>query len=122
MTSVSNTHNLLFPAEMGSNRSSEFEVTDTAVAIRAFNLRGDQLIRVEHSAHYGCDSVVWGPLSLCCPVVLSVRLTQVVIAVSGTYRVYIDDPEELGIDDIVATQHAVQLARPDLTITCCQRE
>ena len=122
MTSVSNTHNLLFPAEMGGNRSSEFEVTDTAVAIRAFNLRGDQLIRVEQSAHYGCDSVVWGPLSLCCPVVLSVRLTQVVIAVSGTYRVYIDDPGELGIDDIVATQHAVQLARPDLTITCCQRE
>ena len=116
---IGNTHNVLFPNDTGSNRSSEFVVTDQPVVLRAFNLRSGQLVRVEQGYYYGCDSVVWGPLALCCAVALSVQLTQVVLAVSGVYRVYIDDQTDFGIDDIVVTQHVAQLADPKLTTTCC---
>lgn len=116
---IANDHNLLFPAMNGSNLSGEFEVSGSPVVLRAFNLQGQQTIRIEQSARWACDSVVWGPLSVCCPVVLSPRITQVVLAVSGIYRAYIDDPDELGYDDVVAVQNVVSLAEPDKTITCC---
>lgn len=120
MTPISIEANKLFPTLSGTNLSHEFVVNKKAVVVRAFGLRTGQRVVIEQGARLPCDVYIWGPLRICCPVELNPNLTQVVIGVSGLYRAYIDDPQELGIEDITVVQHVVDLN--EKTTTCCKED
>lgn len=117
MKPVSIEANQLFPTASGTNLSHEFVVNRKPVVIRAFGLQGSQRVVVEQGARLPCDVYVWGPLRICCPVELSVNTTQIVLGVSGIYRTFIHDPDDVGIEDITVVQHVVELN--ESTTTCC---
>lgn len=112
------TYNQLFPNEEQSNLSHEFYVHHQPVVVRAFGLVAGQEVRIEQGAKLPCGDVVWGPLRICCPVVLTPTLTQIKLGTTGLYRAFIHDPNEHGIDDITVVQHITRVdAR---TTTCCE--
>lgn len=105
MTSV----NELIPNADGSNLSHEFVVGSKPVIIRAFNLVEGQSVFIEQGVRLNCGVPVWGPYRRADHNADMTQLlpdvTAVIVTLSGLYRVFVYDPDELGIDDVVVVQH-----------------
>lgn len=112
MTGQMVSHNILVPNPDGSNLSHEFTVGSKPAVLRAFNLRENQTVRIEQGVNLQCMNPQWGPYLPCdgCPD-LSTSRTALLILYSGLYRVFVNDPGELGIDDVVVVWHEQDVNR-----------
>ena len=112
MTGQMTSDKILIPSTDGSNLSHEFVVGLKPGVVRAFNLRADQRVRIEHGVYLQCMDPRWGPYLPCdgCSDLTTSR-TALLILYSGLYRVYVDDPGELGIDDVVVVWHEQDVNR-----------
>lgn len=109
---VQRSNNQLFPTGIGTNLSHEFEVTDRPVTLKAFNLEEGVELIIEMGATFACDKI-WGPYRPnCCLVKITHERNAILLGVSGLYRVFIHDPEELGFDELVLIQHVVDSHHP----------
>lgn len=113
---------VLFPTGSGTNLSHTFAVRDKPVALKAFNLpEGVELI-VEMGANFGCD-LIWGPFRPnCCLVKVTHERNVIILGVTGTYRVFINDPNDEGYDDLVVLQHVADSFYPLPSHCGCDEE
>lgn len=118
MVDVSRNNNTLFPTALGTNLSHEFVVNSKPVVIRAFNLPVGVELKVEMGALFACNSNIWGPYAPCGKqFMIDTTHNSVRIAVSGLYRMFVSDPNDVGYEDLVVVQHEADVSEFDC---CCE--
>lgn len=101
-----NSQNILLPNADKSNLSHEFVVEGRPGILRAFNLSDGQEVRIEQGVYLYCMEPHWGPYLPCdgCGKITT-TLTTLKIHYSGLYRVFVHDPNNIGVDDVVVVWH-----------------